>query len=332
MSFTRALVYPEIEIPNEVWLKNALLFWDELNTIVPYGLDNYCISNTNKYLYDIGVIKPIFVDSNSIAVTHASQEFLTRYDGLNFDINFRYKGKCKKTIHSNKMSGSLRKFLTRVYNENEKWVEVEPTYHEHYMQLLAKEVSKEYGISVLTSNPCDAQYISPRDYNNSTKQSKYGVLMNIIFKTIRIDENTSIEQILSFKEDNKRNLIRFRKAVELILEPVDDNLPLEAHRQKIEDIYKNQFEAALSDLKEALTEHKIKWFLDNIMSIFGLSAAASSLPVLLGMSVPTALFVSGVLSVVCIETQAYRNKKELLAQNYTTYVLTAEKEFGKNIT
>jgi hypothetical protein len=35
MAFTRALFYPTIDIQNEDWLKTAILFWDEISTIVP---------------------------------------------------------------------------------------------------------------------------------------------------------------------------------------------------------------------------------------------------------------------------------------------------------
>jgi hypothetical protein len=35
MAFTKALYYPRIEVPNEGWLKTAILYWDEVKTIVP---------------------------------------------------------------------------------------------------------------------------------------------------------------------------------------------------------------------------------------------------------------------------------------------------------
>ena len=38
MAFTRALYYPTIDISNEAWLKTAILYWDEINTIVPLSL------------------------------------------------------------------------------------------------------------------------------------------------------------------------------------------------------------------------------------------------------------------------------------------------------
>ncbi|HXM40737.1 MAG TPA: hypothetical protein VN924_05765 [Bryobacteraceae bacterium] len=38
MPFTKALYYPHIEVPNEAWLKSAILYWDEVKTIVPASM------------------------------------------------------------------------------------------------------------------------------------------------------------------------------------------------------------------------------------------------------------------------------------------------------
>lgn len=35
MSYTKALYYPTIDIEDSEWMKTAILFWDEINTIVP---------------------------------------------------------------------------------------------------------------------------------------------------------------------------------------------------------------------------------------------------------------------------------------------------------
>jgi hypothetical protein len=35
MAFTKSLYYPWIEIKDEAWLKNAFLYWDTIQTIVP---------------------------------------------------------------------------------------------------------------------------------------------------------------------------------------------------------------------------------------------------------------------------------------------------------
>ena len=64
MAFTRALYYPTIDITNEQWLKTAILYWDEISTIVPSSIDHPYRQRTTQFLADEGVIRPLFVNSD----------------------------------------------------------------------------------------------------------------------------------------------------------------------------------------------------------------------------------------------------------------------------
>ena len=52
------LYYPTIEIPDVAWLKNALLYWDEVSTIVPSR--NFQLYGNIAMLSEYGFYKPIF--------------------------------------------------------------------------------------------------------------------------------------------------------------------------------------------------------------------------------------------------------------------------------
>ena len=53
------LYYPNINIPDGSWLRNALLYWDEVSSIVPY--ENYPdFSSELLYLQKLGVYKAIY--------------------------------------------------------------------------------------------------------------------------------------------------------------------------------------------------------------------------------------------------------------------------------
>ena len=65
MGFTKALFYPTIDIRNEDWLKNAVLFWDEINTIVPSSIANPYQENTTQYLSDEGILKAMPVNPDN---------------------------------------------------------------------------------------------------------------------------------------------------------------------------------------------------------------------------------------------------------------------------
>jgi hypothetical protein len=40
LAFTKALYYPWIDIKDEGWLKNAMLYWDKIHTIVPRSFES----------------------------------------------------------------------------------------------------------------------------------------------------------------------------------------------------------------------------------------------------------------------------------------------------
>ena len=85
MGFTKALYYPTIDIINEDWLKNAVLFWDEINTIVPSTINNPYKKNTTKYLSDEGILKalPVNPDNNFIEeLTSDTLNYLNTNEGF----------------------------------------------------------------------------------------------------------------------------------------------------------------------------------------------------------------------------------------------------------
>ncbi len=40
MAFTKSLYYPWIDIREDSWIKNAALYWNEIQTIVPRSIES----------------------------------------------------------------------------------------------------------------------------------------------------------------------------------------------------------------------------------------------------------------------------------------------------
>ena len=53
------LYYPDIDLPNNEWLLKALLYWDEISSIVPNSYHNCATSPEMAYLMEEGVYQPI---------------------------------------------------------------------------------------------------------------------------------------------------------------------------------------------------------------------------------------------------------------------------------
>jgi hypothetical protein len=63
MAFTKALYYPMMDIENRGWLKNAILYWDEIKTIAPASVPQPYENAEAIELYHEGVISPLYVHS-----------------------------------------------------------------------------------------------------------------------------------------------------------------------------------------------------------------------------------------------------------------------------
>lgn len=57
-----ALYYPHIDIPDPKWLRSAILFWDEIKTIVPRTIDDPYQTEDTKILRKEGFIEPLRCD------------------------------------------------------------------------------------------------------------------------------------------------------------------------------------------------------------------------------------------------------------------------------
>lgn len=92
---------------------------------------------------------------------------------------------------------------------------------------------------------------------------------------------------------------RFRTAIGLLCAKIERDLPLAAMKQEIFDLYKNELELAISDLKGALDGQKISWLTDALLKASFLSTGPTSMLVAGGgIAVPQALLVGAGISLV----------------------------------
>ncbi|MFL0122928.1 hypothetical protein V2611_14125, partial [Tenacibaculum maritimum] len=172
------LYYPTIDIPNEEWVRSAVLYWDEISSIVPMDYEGKPVRNYSpniQYLKHKGVFRPIkpetlFESPNINVRENFELEFLeiiespefkrvrppnTRYSVIHskkMDIH-RDKLNVQQTfkIHNDKVSSNLlnhlldRELIVRETIEEE-WIKVDSKVALLYMSLLAKyiaEIDKE---------------------------------------------------------------------------------------------------------------------------------------------------------------------------------------------
>lgn len=360
MAFTKALYYPSIDIQNEGWLKNALLYWDKMQTIVPRSIQQPYSTRTAREFKDEGLLLPFYVSPDMREIVELRDDVL-RYlespEGTEILLRREFpQGSFFYTdIHADKLLAEVRQRVERGLryqttdkqqpHPSDEWVKVDIGFANFYMTLLATYISKTIGAGLLTNIsaisklatavrlnayqpfPIRLRYgaVLHRDMPLSLAQ---GILSDLVFERIQIAPDTPVRKILKFRNDHADELGRFRTKVAELTQVVSRNQPIELLRQQIEDIYINEVKPAIHSLKASLNGSRIKWATENFLKVaFFSSGPTFVLNALLDSSGPYALLAGAGISVTASAILYNREKAETLRQNPFSFVLAAEKAF-----
>lgn len=153
-----------------------------------------------------------------------------------------------------------------------------------------------------------------------------GMLAHLAIERMAVAVDTPLDQLLDFRERHRDELALFRTKVEQLVAGIDTDQPIEAMRQRIADLHDNEVAPAITNLKRALAGRGIRWFGDGLHKIACLSAASSSMLVVAGLSVPTALLAGAGVSAIVSATMYNVDKHESLRANPYTYLLSVGRE------
>ena len=245
MGFTKALYYPTIDIKNEDWLKTAILFWDEINTIVPESIKNPYEENSTQYLFDEGVLKPIIVrpdfdfieDLTTDVINHINSsegfQLLTQGHGNSFIHREKMPRDVQRLfeIYEEKLPYFLQHQLQNYFASNNGWIKLDSNFAAFYMTLLANKICEQNSLALLTADTLISNFtdkvrldthiaISQRDFNHRRRESRFhdqeriylaqGLLTNLIIEGIKISNTSTLTDILKFKANHKDELGLFR--------------------------------------------------------------------------------------------------------------------------
>ena len=358
MAFTKALFYPTIDIKNENWLKTAILFWDEISTIVPASIDNPYQERATQYLRDEGILKPIHVNpeqdyieeltSDTLNYLNSTEGFqlLTQGQRINTTI---HRDKLPRDIsrlfdiYPEKLPSEIRYMLRHTMTEDGSF-RVDGGFAYFYMTLLANKMCEHYAISPLTDNSLTSNLsdlvrldnqiaILGHDrhhYDRPHHRERYidlaqGLLINMAIESISISEPTSLDDVVKFKRRHQDELGLFRMNIENLTKDIPVDATLVQIRQKVEDVYRNQFEPGYNTLKKSLKDARIKW-IPNFLKVSLVSTSVTSIPtVLLGLSIPYALVAVGGISMISSAVSYNVDKRERLRNNPYSYLLAVNK-------
>jgi hypothetical protein len=238
------LYYPTIDIPNEDWIRNALIYWDEISSIVPMNDEDSPVigfSPNISFLNDAGIFRPIrpetlFNSTDYKSIESFELEFLEIIESREFnrvripgtrysDVHNRKMGIHRNKlnpnesleIHNDKVSNNLfMSLVDRGLVEREtidaEWVKVDSKTALLYMSLLAKyiaELDKE-----ATTIGTDHYSYEILNFNANSRRdnvSCFSTDLNNVLPTPT--PNVSFEKIIDFKKKRKDELLKFRKEI-----------------------------------------------------------------------------------------------------------------------
>ena len=321
------LYYPTINIQDGAWLRNAILYWDEVSSIVPY--ENYpAFSPEVLYLQELGVYKAVYPQNlffsefaedfcNSIvkriSAYEASANNKTRNCRVRMHKNKIYAPALHELIHCRKLPPQLLDYFEnkRYINDYniDGWMEIDSKIAQIYMRTLAEYSIKCSGKDIVlgtdTSTHSREIYNSP-SRNRADFQAQC-CKINIENCLPQPSMDVSYEDILEFKNRRKDEYTAFRAKIrELETNIYNANSPeLILH-------YETQFiegwKQCARDFYKALKDSRITFFLNSLVSLVGIPFVGQQLSSYIGQDVTTAIQTGAQLLNIGIGYFDYKNK------------------------
>ncbi|MDX2181180.1 MAG: DUF6236 family protein [Bryobacteraceae bacterium] len=366
MAFTKALYYPRIQVPNEGWLKTAMLYWESVQTIVPASMPEP-YHGTSRVLFDAGVLSPLHVHPHMEIVERLASKVLdyfgsTEADGVLIEAGLRQSDLIHPeklpelrelvSMHPEKFPYELQHQLQRMFLGREgEWVRVNRPFARFYMTMLATELAESHGIALLTDLPAsdrlavnvrlDSKLGIPNIRFGDPHWHRYGrdwlherlvpgslapaLLADLTLQKIAINPDTSVDDLLRFREDHKDQLGRFRTKMAELTKSINGELTIEALQQGVADIYANEVKPTISEIKDCLSASNIKWVLENFLKTSMLSVPAALQG--FGLSIPHALLAGAGISLTVSAVLYNLQRREDLRKNPYSYLMEAEAHF-----
>lgn len=173
----KTLYYPWIDIHDDSWVKTAVLYWDEINTIVPYGIDSPYHSEVATILEQERILRPFKVNPSSREVIEASDiamQYFSTPEGMRIltsgheysrihpsKLSYQMQrslGINGGRIHSSKMSHRLMETIGAARVNDDGFVGMDGKFSSYYMSALANRIAKHNNLSTVADSQIYNQF------------------------------------------------------------------------------------------------------------------------------------------------------------------------------
>lgn len=294
----KILYYPTIDIPNENFLRYAVLYWDKVSTIVPDVLwesRKNDISEEVTYLFNEGVYVPTDPErillsgdySESAEMLHSEFTSIIKSDKFKHlvgeisvsenTISSLPHGSLAQ-LHRAKASAGIYSFLHDAglaYFPNDEWVIVEVNAGLIYISLVAKYLADiDSDMTVVGTD------IKKYERLNFSRTARNNGIPVIDFKLLNIlpvpNPNTPFSQILDFKRKRNDELQRFSTELSKFERNISGaNTTFDLNGITYE--FSTGIRIAVGELEKAMKDQRIMYRLKSFGSLISISALAESI-------------------------------------------------------
>ena len=321
------LYYPTINIQDSAWLRNAILYWDEVSSIVPY--ENYLdFSPELLYLQELGVYKAVY--PQELFFSEFSEDFcdsivrrISTYETRTVNSRIQngrvrvhknkiYAPALHELIHYGKLPPQLLDYFgdKRYINDYNKdgWMEMDSKIAQIYMRTLAEYSIKCSGKDIVLGTDTSThnrEIYSPS--RNRLDQEAQCCKINIEKFLPQPSMDVSFEDILEFKSRRKDELNAFRTKIR----ELETNI-YNADSPELIRHYETQFiegwQQSSQDFYKALRDSKITFILSSFVSLVGIPFVGQQILSYIGQDVTSAIQTGAQLLNIGIGYFDYKNK------------------------
>lgn len=275
------LYYPYIDVPTDSWLRQALLYWDEISSIVPQSYEESALipySSDIEYLYHEGEFRPIRPDliirqpNGWNQLEQFEKELKSILSSNNFKriLPPKQERYLSSRVHVDKVSNNIfhylkKRGLAKSDENNWDWYLFEKNTSFLYMSILAKYLAD---IDVHATIPgTDRKEYERLIYNARTQSNSFACLDTRFRNALPIPrEDMPLSDVLNFKQRRRSELLNFR----FLISDFHNKLSEAENNSQLKETviqFKENIEKGLDDLTALMKDSKISTAVGSLKTI-----------------------------------------------------------------
>ncbi|MET3851426.1 DUF6236 family protein [Paenibacillus sp. OAE614] len=266
------LYYPNIGLPNDIWLRKTLLYTDEISSIVPYDLTGQ-FDNNSELLMGEGIFKPLspeeFLD-NELYAKVFENEFSNTISTINktskYKLSNKNNSRKRSFIYRTKFSYQIFNMLQRnglISKSESDWHQIDEEFAKIYLAKLAKHMANYHGY-VPATNTNKNERLAFLEYDKLFF-TPVGVLIHSECLPTP-SAGTTIQEILQFKKKRAEDLLRFRTIIREHEQKLNKAISIDEVNLIVES-YKEEIERGIKEISRLMSDQKINFRLESMKSL-----------------------------------------------------------------